>query len=244
MVKMSMNKIFLKSSAFTLIELIVASMLVVIVIFGIFSISNVLQNNNQDFGQRFLVRSETQITLNHILNNAALAVGSASTVGTPAVLDQGILVGAQMGAADNNSFCIHQQQAGLVSVANPNGDIWVCYWLDNTVGSGTYQQIWYCNKNFSLTPGDADAFREANGACLAGTTQYLGTAYSITNLNGVNNSPPTFNSTNGFSITIQNCLNNAAAAPAACSATGTSGDPVNNPEVQLSGSVFPPQVSS
>jgi hypothetical protein len=44
-----------------------------------------------------------------------------------------------------------------------------------------------------------------------------------------------------FSITINNCLNDAATGTEACSITGTSGDMTNNPEVQVTGSVAPPQ---
>ena len=72
-----MKRIFSKT-AFTLIELIVSSVLVSVVVLGIFSINSVLNNNNQDYGQRYLVKSETQATLNHILNNASLAVGSGT----------------------------------------------------------------------------------------------------------------------------------------------------------------------
>jgi hypothetical protein len=66
------------------------------------------------------------------------------------------------------------------------------------------------------------------------TPQFLGTAYSF---------KPSFTSTSGFSITIQNCLNDSEPAPRACNGggDGISGDPVNNPEVTVSGTVFPSQ---
>ncbi len=226
--------------AFTLIELIVSTVLVAIVSLGIITIHMVLSNNNQDYGQKYLVRSSTQITLNHILNDASMAVGTGEyVVGTPAVLDQGILIGTQMGAANNNSFCIHQQSSAGV-------DSWVCYWLDTTASDPTYQQISYCTKSYLIN--DASGYRgaESTNSCQAGTTQFLGTAYSITNLivNGVAQPTPTYVQSQSqvlFSITIQNCLNNTLSS---CNSTGISTDPEDNPEVQISGSVIPPQVTS
>ncbi len=210
-----MNKV-LSKTAYTLLELIIALVLVTVVVLGIFAVNSVLSNNNQDYGQRYLVRSDTQTTLNHIINNASLAVGSATTLtpsGGPPVADLGILIGAQMGAANNNSFCIHQ---------NNGADTWLCYVFD-PVGF----QIKYCNKAYNLT--DPNGYRGAGGSCLA-AAQFLGTAFSIATV---------FTNSNGqllFTITIQNCLNDSATCFSAP-------DPVNNPNVTVSGSAFPTQVS-
>ncbi len=223
-------------TAFTLIELIVSLMLVSVIVLGIFSINMVLSNNGQDYGQRYLVRSETQTTLNHILNDVSLAVGSATYVGSPSVLNQGILIGSQMGAANNNSFCIHKQ---------PNGsDTWVCYWLDTTPADSTYQEIQYCNKTYNLN--DAAGYRGAGGSCQVGTTQFLGTAYSITNLpaGSTLTQSPYFVSSGGqllFSIVIENCLNDSAAS--CYNSNSALQDPVNNPQVQVIGSAVPLQES-
>ena len=218
----------ISKTAFTLIELIVSSLLVAIVILGIFNISMVLNNNNQDYGQRYLVKSQTQITLNHILNNASLATGSAANVGAPSVLDQGILIGAAMGAADNNSFCIHQ---------NNGGDVWVCYVFDPSS-----HQISYCNKVYNLS--DGAGYRGASGACSA-AAQFLGSAYSITSTSGTSlASSPLFLSSSTqllFAINILNCLNNALSS---CQASGVSSTPSDNPEVQQSGSIIPLQIST
>ena len=59
-----MKKIFSKT-AYTLIELIVSLLLASFVVLGIYSIDQVLNNNAQDYGQRYLVKSGTQTTLNH-----------------------------------------------------------------------------------------------------------------------------------------------------------------------------------
>lgn len=207
-------KHILSKTAFTLIELIVSLVLISIVLLGVFAINSVLSSNNQDYAQKYLVKSSTQTALNHILNDAYLAVGSGTNVGTPSVLDQGILTGL---GATANTFCIHQ---------NPGVDRWVCYTFDNTVGDATYKQISYCNETYTL--GDLTGNRGA-GDCPAGST-FLGTAFSV--------APAFVPATGNFSITIQNCLNDSLAT---CSATGTSTDPANNQEVQLSGSVIPPQ---
>jgi prepilin-type N-terminal cleavage/methylation domain-containing protein len=221
------------NTAFSLIELLVALTLLSIVILGIFSINGVLVNNNQDYGQRYLVRSETEITLNHILKNASLAVGSAN------INDNGILLGADLG--DANSFCIHQ--AGINTGIGNNlidnaSDIWLCYEL---IGN----QINWCaetyNAGITLTLLRGASKCSTSATLIAGhPITFLGRAFSITRLNGVL-STPSFDGTTGFSITIQNCLDNTAVT---CLNTGTSTDPVINPEVQISGSIFPPQMST
>ena len=66
-------------TAFTLVELIVSLVLVGIVLLGLASITTILGTSNQDYGQKYLVKADTQTTLNHILNNASLAVGSGTS---------------------------------------------------------------------------------------------------------------------------------------------------------------------
>ena len=214
-------------TAYTLIELIVSLALVSVVVLGMFSINVVLNNNNQDYGQRYLVRSETQATLNHILNDASLAVGSATTVN--GYTDQGIVLGGDptWGWGDSNSFCIYHGSPSTT---------WGCYtWFPSTDIKAPYQ-ILYCTQPYNTSSSHFGA------ASCPNTAQFLGTAYSISYLNGIS-TPPAFNSTTGFSITIQNCLNDAATGTEACAKTGTSNDMANNPEVQVAGSVFPPQES-
>jgi len=217
----------------SLVELILASVLVIIVIVGIVAINFALSNNNQDYGQRYLLKSETQATLNNILYNASLAIGSLGDVGigtiaSPYVADQAVLVGTQMGGSNtvNPSFCIHQQQS--ISTPPYYNDIWMCYMLDNTTGDVTYGQISYCNKTYTIN--DSAGFRGASAACV-GT--YLGNGIGIT---------PIFSSSSPllFQMNIVNCYNNSATAT--CSSTGST-DQVNNPSVSLTGSVIPMQSS-
>jgi len=243
-----MKKNFSKT-AFTLLELIVSLSLIGIILLGIISINTVLNYNNQDYGQRYLVKSETQTTLNHILNNASLAVGN-TVVDPYGNIEQGILIGAAVG--DANSFCIHQDipvppQVPLAGynidntpVNNPasappnySNSRWLCYTRYPSSDLTYPYQIRYC-----AMPYIDSASNRGAANCLSGTETvgpfYLGTAYSIVT------PVPTFTSTTGFSITIQNCLNNSLAS---CNSSGTSTDPANNPEVQVSGSVIPFQES-
>jgi len=224
-----MKRIFSKTGI-TLVELIVATVLVAVVLLGIFSISMVLNNNNQGYGQRYVIKSSTQTTLNHIINNASLAVGSGLSN------DKGILIGTADGLADDNSFCIHQHPNNTST--DTTGDTWACYSLFNN-------QINYCTM-----PYNVGALARGAQSCTTGTNlttgpTFLGTAYSISNYNG-NSSPPSFyiNGTNSggppmvFTITIQNCLDDTSST-GTCSPTGNSTDPANNPEVQLTESAFP-----
>ena len=228
-----MKKIFSKT-AFTLIELIVSLALVSVIVLGILAISTVLSNNGQDYGQRYLVKSETQIALNHILNNASLAVGSANTN------DEGILYKGNYPGFDPNSFCIHQAGTGDVppgqNLINWPSDIWLCY----TWSPATYQINW-CAETYSGPGADPRGASSCSTSVTripnpqTGTnTTFLGTAYSISNP-----SPLSFNSTTGFSITIQNCLNDSASS--CYNPNPALQDPANNPQAQVSGSVFPPQ---
>jgi len=160
-----MKNIFSKT-AITLIELIISTMLVSVVFFGLFSISSVLSNNTKDYAQRFLLNSQTQAVLTHILNNASLGVGSGITN------DQGILIGAG-GVGDQYSFCIHQQ---------PNGvDTWLCYTWKHNIGNK--YQINYCNRVYNAAGANRGA-----GSCNAGTllgTSYNNPAATATYVNGV-----------------------------------------------------------
>ncbi len=224
-----MKKIFSKT-AYTLIELLVSILLVSVVVLGISSINMVLTNNQQDYGQRFLVKSETQATLNNILNDAALAIGSGlpDSFGNA---DLGILIGAgnPPGVGDANTFCIHQAGHCMEFCVMDN---WACYtWYPSS--DLTYpNQIVYCSFGYTAATGNP-SFRGAYPCALVNGPNVIrsaGTAYANPVVN--------FSATTGFSITIQNCLNNTASS---CKSTGTSTDPINNPEVQVSGSVFPPQ---
>jgi len=256
-----MKKLFSKT-AITLLELIIASALVSVVILGIFAVNNVLSNNNQDYGQKYLVKSETQTTLNHILNNAALAVGSGINIGSTLspVYDQGILIGSgDLGIISDpvnnpNSFCIHQDIIPTASLDSSTVNSpptttpydatsrWLCYtWYAS--GMAHPNQIWYCAMPYnssSLPYRGASSCNAASNPNISVQPVYLGTAFT--------NPTATFSSAAGgqmvFSLTIQNCLNDTpVAAGGTCnpSLPGGSSNPASNPGVQVSGSVYPSQ---
>jgi len=219
-----MIKIFSKT-AFTLIELLVAITLVTIVLLGVFAINSVLNTNSLDYSNRYSVRSALQATLNHILNNASLAVGSANAN------DSGILIGAITG--DANTFCIHQ--AANANQVSSTSDIWLCYsWSANT--------ITWCAETYStgaVDPRGATSCSSPSVSLVPTTSvHFLGTSFN--SFSSTPPGPPTFTPSGAsqllFTITLQGCLNNALGT---CSNTGTSTDLTNNPEFQVTGSVIP-----
>jgi len=229
-----MKNLIFKTTALTLIELIVSSMLVTIVLFGLFSITNVLSTNSQDYGQRYLLASQTQATLNHILNNVSLAVKDIGSGDTAIMYPV---------AADTNTFCIHQNvQCSSPVNGNPctlspasdtplntpgvyTNDRWLCYTM-------SAHQINYCS--MAYVPGASPWGATQNCSGVANKT-FLGTAYSITNPN-----PPAL--ANGiFSMTVENCVDDSASS---CNTIGTSTDLANNPEVARYGSIALKQIGS
>ena len=257
-------KRILNQSAFSLLELIIASVLVSVVILGILSVNNVLSNNNQDYGQRYLVKSNTQTTLNHILNNASLAIGSGTINNNQP--DIGINDATVSGTYGPTSFCIHQDipptptNGYTIDTMQPNNppsfppystnSRWLCYTFfpPAAVAPAPYSpgEIIYCAMPYrsdlpssAFGAADCDTGPVASGA----GPLYLGSADQISSSS--NPSAPSFTSSGNqmlFSITITNCLDNSVATGTCNSGgAGVSGDPVNNPEVQLSGSISPPQ---
>ena len=137
----------------------------------------------------------------------------------------------------------------LTIAVKPSNNIysrWLCYswYTPGPAGSGNAcpapaffptcandYQIWYCawpyNSNDS-TPGE---IRGAKNCNTSHNPKFLGMAYAF--IGGVKYDPK-----KGFSLTLQNCLNNSLPS---CPANS---DPVNNPQVTLSGNVYPAQQSA
>ncbi|MBI3602502.1 MAG: hypothetical protein HY209_06385 [Candidatus Omnitrophica bacterium] len=196
--------------ALSLMELIVASVVVIIILLGIASSQLIFQRNSNYFGSNYFVSAMTDNMLNHILTSASMAIGSGIAN------DKGILIGlAETG--DANTFCIHQDVQktlgpGVDYPGTVNGDLfttanhrWLCYTLDSTT-----HQLTYCDRTY--TSGAAK--------CPPGNGIVLGTALNV--------GPPSF--TNGlFSIAITNCMDPTQ------STCGTT----SNPSVTKTGSVSP-----
>jgi len=206
--------------AFTLIELIVSMTLMGIVVAGLLSINVVLTSNSKEYSTKAMLEANTQAVLNHILHNANLAVGSGSKIqltdGT-IIDDKGIMMGAEIG--DAQSICIHQDPNNTPN--DTSDDIWYCY---TDQGHSSDYQLKYCTRPYTLDP----PYRGASSCGGSGTV--VGTLGAVTFL--------TYDKTSGFKITVGNCIDNHADS---CTTTESLRDPANNPEVLLTGSVFPPQ---
>ena len=162
--------------------------------------------------------------------------------------DYGILLGAGAppGVGDANTVCIHQPDGTGNNIINdtshPMG-IWLCYtWFP--AGNANQYQIYWCTSNYTpAASASAPSYYRGAAACTAASTNwtFLGSAFSWAP--SFTQSASSGNSQLQFSLTLNNCLNDAAAT---CNAggAGVSSDPVNNPEVQLTGSVAPPQVGT
>ncbi|MDE2008954.1 MAG: type II secretion system protein [Candidatus Omnitrophica bacterium] len=252
-----MKRVF-SNRAITLIELIVATLLVVVIISGIMAVNSALRNSNQDYGQKYFLKSETQAALNHMLNNASLAVGSANA-NDEAILVPGMALNTGSTGTtvtDAHTFCIHQPQGNGNNLINyAGGDIWLCYqWYPSTDPTYPYQIRWCAEKyTAGADPRGASSCSTAGGNLLpdpttGNTITFLGTAYSITSTAGTSlASSPSFIANGSqllFSINILNCLDNSDATNCGQGSTAAvSKDPVDNPEVQVSGSVVPQQAS-
>ncbi len=208
----------LSQSAVTLIELIMATVVISIILLGITSSQVIFQKNSNYFGNSYFLSAVTDAMLNHILTSASMAIGSA------AANDKGILIG---GEADNTlpatTFCIHQDVpetpgSGVDYPGTVNGDLfttpndrWLCY----TLYTPFVGNLVYCDWPYNSSLPNRGAT-----TCVAGTV--LGTVKSVT---------PSFGSQQAlFSVTITNCMDTSQ--PSTC---GTS----SNLSVTKTGSVSP-----
>ena len=164
--------------AISLVELIIATGIVFLVIWGMTSTELIFHKSSRDYSSKAVVAASTVATLNHILNNASKAVGSDGVIDS----DLGILV---PDAGASRTFCIHQKPTS-------NSDQWYCYSQIDT-------RIFACIKSYVV----GIPYRGADYC--ADTDQYIGGAVAgtiaISPLN------PNFNLSNlTFTITINNCL--------------------------------------
>lgn len=127
------------STAFTLLEIIIASTVVGIIMLGIVTSNISLQKNSQDSSNSYFISSTTQTMLNQILKDASLAVGTPSSRGIA------IGTGGTPSTGDANTFCIQQEAAPTSSVR-----FWKCYtWVQATYGvySCTRASLGSCNSS-------------------------------------------------------------------------------------------------
>jgi Tfp pilus assembly protein PilW len=156
---------YLKS--FTLVEVLVASIVVSIILLGIITSSLSLNNNARYAAGSYYVTENVQNILNNILNNASQAYGTPDNPGfvgidaNPAhlaILDSSgnsiqsssggnISAASDLPSGDANTFCIHQnlKTDGTFDEAFPDANHrWVCYTLISN-------NLYSCIKNFDAT---------------------------------------------------------------------------------------------
>lgn len=144
--------------AITLTELLVASAVVGFVLLGITASNTILQKSSQDFSASYFVAQSTQNSLNHILKNASMAVGSLSY---PGYFYQ------ETGAAGTQyrAFCFNQTTDDPSDSSKAN---WVCYtWTHSDLGS--VKDLRWCRKAIGVPPDSC-----------SGVDPLLGTAKNVT----------------------------------------------------------------
>ena len=167
--------------ALSLMELVLATGIIGIIIWGMTSSELVFYNNSKNYGSQYAVTSMTVATLNHIINNASKAVGSDGES------DKGILTQTDLLQADP-TFCIHQKPTSSTHQ-------WYCY---TQIGTDIYG----CIRPYTASP--IPPIRGAEQCTRS--NRRIGGAIAET----ISDSNPTFDlNTLIFSITINNCFNPA-----------------------------------
>lgn len=223
-------KIFKNTKAFTLMEIIVASMIVAVAMLGIITSNISLQKNAQDTSNAFYVASMTQQMLNQILLDASLAVGTGSNPGVA------IATGTAMGngyntvsTGDAKSFCFYHYDPA--NTTNPGS--WACYTWDSSSNG-----IYYCT-------------RSSAGACST-STAFLGKSKDPFSLSSNPNFIMTTTASGHqrvlFYITLENCLdpsnlNCCDPSDSVCTSSANPPDS-SNPYVKKGGGVSPSGVTA
>ncbi|MBF0489725.1 MAG: prepilin-type N-terminal cleavage/methylation domain-containing protein [Candidatus Omnitrophica bacterium] len=166
--------------AITLVEILVATVIASMVLFGALLSTTALQKSANDFGGSYVNKAQSSEVLDHMLRNASLAMGSDMG---PA-FDKGILIGADE-TGDANTFCIHQDvdalgvanqtSTGESTAKDTSDDHWLCYTLATSEDT---KGVYYCYKDY-VASGACPTCRGA-GACKVGLsgTRFLGSMSS------------------------------------------------------------------
>lgn len=236
-------KIYNNSTAFTLMEVIVASIVVGITVLGIIASNINLQKISKNISDNYYVIQNTNTSLNHILQNASKTVGVISSSSDASISygfadgsgGYGVVLGKNSNDAQvtsvspsdssgNNTFCFNQTQG---DPNDPNVAVWLCYtWDPNTYN------IYWCKENSAT-------------ACALDTSVLLGTAHAITRTYSISDPQDNTQQRVRFDVEIDNCLDNAEAS---CCNPDPNIDPNckpdnNNPYIVRKGGVSPPGYS-
>jgi|GEM_PF-4540098 len=234
-------KIYSNRTGFTLTEVIIASSIVGIIMWGIISSNLSLQKSTQEYAGGYLNTLNTNNVLTKVLNDAAKAAGTPSCPGyangasngtslsnSCAVLGTGAYQGNSSTAigfipvaidgGDENTFCFQS-----VSNLDASSPTWLCYtWIPPGV-SNAYN-IYSCSMT-SVNPAPCSAVNT-----LIGTAKRISPKFFINSASGSQQVL--------FSITIENCPNPVASS--CCDPIDPSCTPDNiNSYIKKSGSVSP-----
>jgi type II secretory pathway pseudopilin PulG len=133
-------KIQRNSTGFTLLEIIVASVVVATIMLGIVTSNLTLQKDTRDASNGFYIAATTQQTINQILKDASLMVGSLSQLGMTGenILNKN---GSQTNTPGSTNFCFNQ--------SDPAAPVYVCYTL-------TSNKIQRCGPSVNTCSGGTD----------------------------------------------------------------------------------------
>lgn len=245
------------SKSFTLVEVLVASLVVSIILLGVITSSIALNNNARYSAGSYYVTQNTQTILNDILNAASQAMGSPQNPGFVGIDDlitdidsSGTVIQTQLGPAgdlsdheldalnsgdtNNNTFCVHQNLKfdGSFDPINLNlNHRWKCYTFRG-------YNLYSCIKVYTdvdCPPNTSCYAANQPGACGAITDKLLGalkvkprTEFTIDGRQG---------RTLIFKVTLQSCLNPSATATCVDHSS-------SNPYVEKTGKISPQGHSS
>ena len=200
----------------SLTELIVASVIAMLILLGIASSNIFLERNRHGYGKLYSIESNTTATLNHILRNAGMAIGSGSAT------DKGILAGAAE-TGDADTLCIHQDVNNTPDDATD--DRWVCYTIAN---SALYSCIHAYDAAIALRGADKCSSSDEFVGTVANSDPTLTDSPTLSSFD-IDGDGSLFDITsNKFSIKIYNRFKPDEAA-----------DSETNPQVEREGSVSP-----
>lgn len=172
----------------TLVELIVSTAVASFVVYGMFNVIQGLNVSSDAYGKAVYAEGTTQATMNHILNNAKLMVGSVNNI--PFV-------------RNGNTFCLGQE-GGNVDAAP---DSWQCYTQINNNGTNA-NQIFTCTKttvNNNPSCNTSDTYLSSAVAnCIATTGSVCVETVDVDPNKNIN---PTYDTTtNKFTIIIKDTV--------------------------------------
>lgn len=244
-----------KLKAFTIIEVLVASVVVSIIMLGVITTSISLSNSAKFSSANYFVSQNTQSALNQIIAQASIAIGTPSNpgfvgvdnlidkdeTGADVVDDSGdVLTRSSLTSGSSNSFCIRQNFSvdGDYSSSNPIAyNRWACF----TFNPSNYN-LYSCYKPFDINRLPGSVAYVANAASQPGDCKPSDWGYTLVGTAKVKPvTSLTINAAGGgsqkviYQVTIDNCLDPSEHHGfGVCTAVNS-----NNPYVEKTGIISP-----